>query len=100
VAQQRGEVGACALGPRREVHQHTLIQTFKKRVFPQKFKPKIWLKMRVFLEKGTISAAPGGSAAEPPLAFGGRGHRSQTTELLLPLTDIDLSKCVSIVNLY
>jgi len=68
------------------------ILTFKKRVFQQKFRPKY----AYFLEKKgcKITAAPGGSASEPPLASGGWGLRLQTPALLLPFTDIDLSKYV------
>jgi len=43
-------------------------------------------------KKCIIATEPGGSAPEPPLAFGGWGLRPQTPALLLPFTDIDLSK--------
>jgi len=52
--------------------------------------------MRIFQKKACkITAAPKGSAPEHPLASGGRGLRPQTPTLLLPLTDINSSKCVS-----
>jgi len=49
-----------------------------------------------FLEKKSCKIAA--ASPEPPLASSGWGLRLQTPALLLPLTDIDLSKCVSIVN--
>jgi len=39
-----------------------------------------------------IASAPKRFALEPPLASGGWGLRPQIFTLLLPLTDIDLSK--------
>jgi len=58
-------------------------------------------KMRIFQKKGCkIAPALRGSALELQLASGGRRLRPQTFALLLSLTDIDLSKCVSGIKNY
>jgi len=81
--------GAQAL----DAHQHTLFIHLKNALFSRNLDQNM-PKNAYFLEKGyKIAAAP-----EPPLASGGWGLRPQTPALLLPLTDIDLSKYVSIVK--
>jgi len=72
-----------------EAHQHTLFRHVKNQDFQQKFWPKYCMpKNAYFLEK----------RLESPLASGSWELRLQTPALLLPLTDIDLSKRVSSVK--
>jgi len=60
------------------------IQTFKTRVFQQKFRAKYALKMRIFWNKGCkIAAAPRGSATEPQLASGSCRLHPQTMRCYL-----------------
>jgi len=88
-----------------KAHQHTLFGHLQNLFFSRNISQNT-PKMRIFFLEGRKIAAveprtPGTRthwSPVPPLASGGWGFRPQTSALLLPLTDTDLSKCVSSVK--